>query len=136
MFNTFFRSLAFSVVALFICCFAWWGTSYANSPTLMCSGLYYCNLTAHDIRPHTVSIYGIFPHSKYTCFIQVNGIFPVHISNIRGANTSYTFPKYSGTSIGPIVFTNNTNTVGSVTFDYNFGMANMYLSVAYIHCVL
>lgn len=32
MFNPFFRSLAFSIIALFIVCFALWETSYAMIP--------------------------------------------------------------------------------------------------------
>lgn len=134
MFNTFFRSLAFSIIALFICFFVFVSESYASHPAKMCTGLLWCTMDAYDLSPNTLTITAIFANSTYTCYIVTRSDLPIFITNVRTSNIQYHFPKYSGHAIGPIIFKNETNSMGTITFDYNYGMAQLGRNTAYIHC--
>ncbi len=135
MFNTFFRSLAFSIIALFICFFVFVSNSYASHPDKMCTGLPWCSMEATDSSPYPLTITGILAHSTYRCYIETQIGGPIFITNVRTENIHYYFAKYSGYAIGPIIFKNETNSTGSITFDYNYGIARRYHS-ALIFCDL
>lgn len=135
MFNPFLRSLSFSLIALFIGCFALISNSYARSSTQMCAVMGWCMMSSHDTATHIVSIYAIFPHSQFKCYVET-GPNPVYLSNISSENVSYYFAQQSGTLFGPITFTNNTDYPGTVTFDYQFEALSMYPNNAKIACNL